>query len=327
MGSDSSKNANAPGTIRSRERKRSGLSNALAGGDCRSGVTNPRSHASGLSYGSVPEHIAPPPAKCAPVPIAANVTLSPTLTWIPDTEVLLIKEWNRERHETAAAGLRGFKQRPNGEGEAGVSPNGASLNTKQSNGVATTAASGRGGEAEQATPGMTSSNSSAASFVPLSCDCVPAATGRSTGLAFRVPTAGTQPALSGSVAAGVTAPSQASSSTPSSPKVPADKQSEPKKPTSTDSSAPSSVVVSALPVGIDYYRALQARWATPESRAMPPAAEVEDLNDSVILDAVSDSNGSVLSPPVPLGYMIDLFVPQWRAEGLFDQAGLNNHGR
>lgn len=80
-------------------------------------------------------------------------------------------------------------------------------------------------------------------------------------------------------------------------------------------------------MGLDYYRALQARWLTPEARALPPATEEEDLNDSVILDAVTDPDGSALSPPVPLGYMIDLFVPQWRAEGLYDQAELANQTR
>ncbi|KPA74164.1 hypothetical protein ABB37_09430 [Leptomonas pyrrhocoris] len=320
MGGESSKHAAAAGAARSRERKRSGLSNAFAGGDCRSTSNNPRPNTMGPSYGSAPEHIPAAPVKCTPVPIESIRTLGADLTWIPDTEATLITEWNHERQKLTAAGLRRSQPRRNGDsngggpaGSSGDSSGHASPGAKQSSSGSPTAAAG-----DQATPGVASS---AGNLVPLNCDCAPATTGRSTGLIFRVPTTWAQPGFPGSGSSLSRSPSW-----PSSLQVATDQRGGSKKPSAGNSPC-SPVVISALPVGIEYYRALQTRWTTPEARSMPPATEEEDLNDSLILEAVADPDCSVLSPPVPLGYMIDLFVPQWRAEGLFDQAEHGNSVR
>jgi hypothetical protein len=324
MGGESSKPTNSSGSVRSREHKRSGLSSAFAGGDCRTSSNYSRpSYLGGPSYGSIPEHIPAAPVKCAPVPIAQTTTLDKAFTWIPDTEAMLVTEWNRERQEAAAPRVRPVHANPNGDGDSGGYQAKPTLSSRQSS---TTA-----GEDKTTVGGVTSSVSSSANLVPLNCDYTPAATGRSTGLVFRGPVAWVQPTSQGSAPSPV-----ASSSSPSSPKPLSDKRSAGGDETSAKRQEPlcakspgpsSSVVVSALPVGIEYYRALQARWATPELCHLAPAAEEEDLNDSVILEAVAEPDGNVLSPPVPLGYMIDLFVPQWRAEGLFEQAESGNQGR
>ncbi|KPI84522.1 hypothetical protein ABL78_6432 [Leptomonas seymouri] len=326
MGGESSKQSGSSEAThnRERERKRSGLSSVLAGVGRCSISKSTRSYNSCVPPGSIPEHIPSAPVKCTPVPILQTATLGTAFTWIPDTEAALIMEWNRERQAAAAASTRGPRQRPNWEVNVGGwrdqsagDPTDHSFPTQNRiSDRSPTPATG-----DQAGCGATSSAASVGNLIPLNCDCTPVLTGRSTGLIFSCPTTWTQLALQGSASF----PPQ-SSPTPSNPKAPADGSDELKKPGSGDS-PDSPVVISELPVGIDYYYALQARWTTPESCSMPPATEEEDLNDSIILEAVADPDGSVLSPPVPLGYMIDLFVPQWRAEGLFDQAELGNQTR
>lgn len=316
MGGDSSKHSNASSAqTRSRERKRSGLSSALAGGDCRSGPLGDRTARVGPVYGEAPDYIPPSPVRCTVVPIAARSQLDAALTWIPDTEAALIAEWNCERLDggataaAAAAAAVAEAQHPRGGSSANAGAAGAKVAPSPT------------------TPGMTSSSTCPASTppspmhlqtssgLPATCDVEDVLRGRSTGLTFKVPTTWTQ-----LHAPHITSTSASSKSlhSPTSPKAPALAQQPNAGLAGASASAP--VVVAALPVGMEYFRALQTRWLAPAQRAMPPATDEDDLNDSAILEAVAESNGDVLSPPVPLGYMIDLFVPQWQSEGLYEAA-------
>ncbi|KAG5502259.1 hypothetical protein GH5_05231 [Leishmania sp. Ghana 2012 LV757] len=307
MGGESSKHSNSAANARSRERKRGALPAALTGGDCRAVPLSDRTTRFGPSYGEVPDYIPPSPVRCVASPIPPSGSLDPSVTWILDTEAVLITEWNR--------GLQGVCTPRTGALGALRGREGAGADSKLlgprtlPESAASTVAS--------ITPGLTSSSTcpplsgppspthlQSSSGVSLTCDSVAVTTGRSTGMILRVPTTWTQSKLS---CAG--ASSKAVASSTSSEVSPCD-----------PAGGASSVVVSVLPVGIDYFRALQSRWLALAHRSLPPPADEEDLNDSVILEAVSEANGDVLSPPVPLGYMIDLFVPQWRSEGLYEAA-------
>ncbi|CAJ1989798.1 hypothetical protein conserved [Leishmania donovani] len=310
MGGESSKHSNSSAHVRNRERKRGAVPSTLAGGSCRSDSLNGRTARLGPSCGDVPDYIPPSPVQCVASPILLSGSLDPSLTWILDTEAALITEWNRDLQEAAApsAVARGV---PRGRETAGEESTLSWTKTSPESGASTAASN---------TPGLTSSSTFPAlsgwpspthakspSGLALTCDSVDVTTGRSTGMTLRVPTTWTQQNSSRATA---------STKTLASPKSP---KALP-KPLSDSAEGASPLVVSSLPVGIDYFRALQSRWLIQEQRSLPPATDEEDLNDSVILEAVSEPNGDVLSPPVPLGYMIDLFVPQWRSEGLFEAA-------
>ncbi|CAG9576533.1 conserved hypothetical protein [Leishmania major strain Friedlin] len=310
MGGESSKHSNASAHVRSRERKRGAVSSALAGDSCRTDSCHERTAHLRPSYGDILDSIPPSPVQCVASPIPLSGSLDPSLTWILDTEAALITEWNRDLQEVAApsTGARGV---PRGREAAAEESTLSWTKTSLKSGPSTAASN---------TPGLTSSSTFPAlsgwpspthakspSGLALTCDSVDVRTGRSTGLTLRVTTTWTQQSSSRAKA------STKESTSPKSPKALP-------KPLSDSVEGASPLVVSSLPVGIDYFRALQSRWLVQEQRSLPPATDEEDLNDSVILEAVSESNGDVLSPPVPLGYMIDLFVPQWRSEGLFEAA-------
>ncbi|KAG5476508.1 hypothetical protein LSCM1_04221 [Leishmania martiniquensis] len=307
MGGESSKHSSSSANVRGREKKRGILSTSLTGVDCRAVALNERTARFGPPFGDVPEYIPPSPVRCVASPIPPSSSLDPSLTWILDTEAVLITEWNRDLQGGGAPSpaALGVLQ---GREAAGADSKFLGTRTLPQSTASTVASN---------TPGLTSSSTcpplsgppspmhvQSSSGVSLACDSVAVTRGRSTGMALRVPTTWSHSKSSCAVASskGVTSP--VSSEAP--PCDPAE--------------GASSVVVSVLPVGIDYFRALQSRWQALAQRSLPPPADEEDLNDSVILEAVSEANGDVLSPPVPLGYMIDLFVPQWRSEGLYEAA-------
>ncbi|KAK7194342.1 hypothetical protein NESM_000349500 [Novymonas esmeraldas] len=329
MGSEPSKHSSSSAARgRSRERRRSGLSNALAGGDCRSGTSNERSVRVGPTYGDAPDYIPPSPVRCSALPIQPSALLAASLTWIADTEAALIVDWNR-RVQEAALDLPGAGRTTTpgcGGDESGCAP--ASTAEAKASGAVSVLGSGASTAALN-TPGLTSSTTcpppstppsptrrQSSGVPPLSCDCVSVEAGRSTGTPFPLPTAWSQAA-----AASRTHGSTKAARSPTSPKQLPPPRGDAAE--GTSSSPSPSLVVTSIPVGMEYFRAVQSRWLAPAQRALPPATEEEDLNDSAILEAVAETNGDVLSPPVPLGYMIDLYVPQWRSEGLYEAAQEN----
>ncbi|KPI84523.1 hypothetical protein ABL78_6433 [Leptomonas seymouri] len=76
-----------------------------------------------------------------------------------------------------------------------------------------------------------------------------------------------------------------------------------------------------VPVGMDYYKALQKAWShQPEHPPkLAPLASEADVNISDI-DAVlsSDTEWEELNPPVTLVQMISYFAEDWRGRGLYD---------
>ncbi|ORC92844.1 uncharacterized protein TM35_000021700 [Trypanosoma theileri] len=82
-----------------------------------------------------------------------------------------------------------------------------------------------------------------------------------------------------------------------------------------------------LPVGKEFFLALRAAWreeAAPRD-VLPPTDEA-DLDDSFIHDAIEDTVGTVLAPPVPLAYMVsEILVPQWELGGLYDAPAVRNN--
>ncbi|TPP52081.1 hypothetical protein CGC20_5490 [Leishmania donovani] len=80
-------------------------------------------------------------------------------------------------------------------------------------------------------------------------------------------------------------------------------------------------VMDSVPVGFDYYAALQKAWSrTPERPpSLPPLATASEVNLSDIDEMLSgDSDYEELRPPVPLGLMISYFTVDWRDSGLYD---------
>ncbi|GET89572.1 hypothetical protein, unknown function [Leishmania tarentolae] len=76
-----------------------------------------------------------------------------------------------------------------------------------------------------------------------------------------------------------------------------------------------------VPVGLDYYAALQKAWSRIPERPprLPPLATVSEVNLSDIDEILSgDSDYEELRPPVPLGLMISYFTADWRDSGLYD---------
>ncbi|CAM39462.1 conserved hypothetical protein [Leishmania braziliensis MHOM/BR/75/M2904] len=310
MGGESSKHSNSSAHARRREGRRSAAPHAQAGADYHLPPLNVHPARLGPSYGEAPEYIPPSPVQCAASPILSSSSLDPSLTWMLDTEAVLITEWNRSLQNVATSSSGPFGVWQGGEAVTDDSKMSCAVTTPQS-GVSTTASN---------TLGLTSSSTClplSGSLLPahlqsstglaLGCDSVTVTTGRSTGMSLRVPTTWSHPKPSWS---------NVSPKTMSSPKSP---QATP-HPLSVSSEGAPSLVVSTLPVGIDYFRVLQSRWLAVEQPLLPPTADEEELSDSVILEAVSEVSGDVLQPPVPLGHMIALFVPQWRSEGLFEAA-------
>ncbi|GET89571.1 hypothetical protein, conserved [Leishmania tarentolae] len=310
MGGESSKHSNASRHARSHERKRGAASNALTGVSCHSDTVNERTARLGPPYGEVPVYIPTSPVQCAASPISLSCSLDASLTWILDTEAALITEWNRKLHEVTthsaeAHGVSRGREPPAQESTPSLTK------TSPESGARTAAPKTLGLTSFSTLPvlqGLPSQAHANSSFgLSLTCDSVDVTTGRSTGMTFRVPTMWAQQTSSSATAStkaltGVKSPQALSG------------------PLSGSSQGASQFVVSSLPVGIDYFCALQSRWLARDQCSLLPATDEEDLNDSVILEAVSESNGDALSPPVPLEYMIDLFVPQWRSEGLFEAA-------
>ncbi|KAF8296756.1 hypothetical protein TcYC6_0086170 [Trypanosoma cruzi] len=78
-----------------------------------------------------------------------------------------------------------------------------------------------------------------------------------------------------------------------------------------------------IPVGKDFFLALRAAWRkeppTAERHKIPPPTDPRDLDEDYICFAIEEPVGNVMSPPVPLSYMVsEILVPQWTVDGLFD---------
>ncbi|CCW65090.1 unnamed protein product [Phytomonas sp. EM1] len=82
------------------------------------------------------------------------------------------------------------------------------------------------------------------------------------------------------------------------------------------------LTLTEIPVGKQYFHALREAWRRPPppiiAAALPLPADRDDLSEYSILNAIDNVTSPQLVPPVPLDYMIELLIPQWVDEGLYD---------
>lgn len=77
--------------------------------------------------------------------------------------------------------------------------------------------------------------------------------------------------------------------------------------------------VPQLPVGMDFYKAVQAEWrARPKDGRAPIPVAAPQMDPEDIIDAIAETPGDVLSPPVHLPFMIECLLEVWDEEGLYD---------
>nr|CCC50237.1 conserved hypothetical protein [Trypanosoma vivax Y486] len=90
-----------------------------------------------------------------------------------------------------------------------------------------------------------------------------------------------------------------------------------------------------IPVGQEYFRALQSAWRNEGiyandgkdkgqcTRSVRPPVDISCLDESDIEEAIEDAVGTLLQPPVPLSFMVsNVLVPQWELGGLYDAPAL-----
>jgi hypothetical protein len=95
------------------------------------------------------------------------------------------------------------------------------------------------------------------------------------------------------------------------PDVPADK---------VTPGAEISMCVPKNPTGMNMFKAMRSEWRTRTVRGTgattAPLSTGMDPDD--ILDAIEDTPGDMLDPPVHLPYMLDLLADVWEDGGLYD---------
>ena len=74
---------------------------------------------------------------------------------------------------------------------------------------------------------------------------------------------------------------------------------------------------SSVPIGREFFQAVQAEWRSRGSRAPIPVA-VPQMDPEDIIDAIADTPGDFLDPPVHLPFMIECLLEVWDEEGLYD---------
>ena len=83
------------------------------------------------------------------------------------------------------------------------------------------------------------------------------------------------------------------------------------------SGCPAALASSTVPIGKEYFQAIQAEWRSRGSRAPIPVA-IPQMDPEDIIDAIADTPGDVLDPPVHLPFMIECLLEVWDEEGLYD---------
>jgi hypothetical protein len=67
-----------------------------------------------------------------------------------------------------------------------------------------------------------------------------------------------------------------------------------------------------------FFQSVQAEWrARPVTRQPIPVA-MPQMDPEDIIDAIADTPGEVLDPPVHLPFMIECLIEVWDEEGLYD---------
>lgn len=81
--------------------------------------------------------------------------------------------------------------------------------------------------------------------------------------------------------------------------------------------------VSALPVGKAYFQAMQAAWRAPVPEAIAALQNSSRSNElpmdpDDIIEAIQETPGDILVPPVSLPFMIECLIEVWDEEGLYE---------
>ncbi|KAG5501989.1 hypothetical protein JKF63_04260 [Porcisia hertigi] len=309
MGGESSKYCNSSAHLHNREGKRNAQSDALMGPGHSSDTV--RTAGFGPPHGEIPDFIPPSPVHCVASSISPRKAPDSSLTWIIDTEAAIITEWNRDMQGVVAASLSP-RAVPRGRAVAAATNSSPSVKTTES-GASTVVSIAPGLMSPSVFPPFSDSSSlvhpqTSAGLSP-TCEYVSVTTGRSTGVTFRVPTtwSHSEPSHKGTPPTKLDTADGASSVVVSVLPVGIDEQG--------------LGAMSTVPVGIDYYTALQKAWSrTPKQPpSLPPLASESEVNLSDIDDVLSGSSDyEELSPPVPLGLMISYFAMDWRDSGLYD---------
>lgn len=231
---------------------------------------------------------------CVPNPISLGAARDLTISWLSEAESVLVLDWAESRAKYTAAKAEEAAARQQRVREA--SPSGTAA-------AQLVAAAGLHAPQHSSSSSGSSCSSSedededdvrrAEGLVPLQCDHAPFPFNRSCGVVFE----GTAVNAGGSSNGGPTgAAAAAGVATPQLP-------------------------TTEVPVGMDYYAALQRAWSRRPANPpkLPPLASEADVNISDIDDVLSgDSDYEELNPPVPLGLMISYFAEDWRESGLYD---------
>lgn len=230
------------------------------------------------------------PVGCTPSPITPGTACDPTISWLSQTESMLVLDWAQERElkrtakakraEEDAARRREQQTSEATPGSQLVAEAGLNLPRLSSSSYSDSLSSSWSEEADDLRR--------EAGLVPLECDHASFPFNRSCGVVFEQPTA-----FASASAAADAAPRGRATPLPTT----------------------------EVPVGVDYYAALQKAWSRqPEILPnLPPIALEAEIHMAEIQDVMSaDADSEELNPPVPLGLMVGCFAEDWRDDGLYD---------
>ncbi|KAG5476509.1 hypothetical protein LSCM1_04222 [Leishmania martiniquensis] len=225
-----------------------------------------------------------------PTPIDVSAARDVTISWLSHAESVLVLEWAEEGRaqqaqlQAQSQDVKETQQRPATTADA-LLAEAVAAGLRYTGGASSScsfSSSADDPDEERRTQGL----------VPLHCDHTPFPFHRSSGVVFALP-----PGSGGRASPAVSAA----------------------MPSDCGEWAPG--VIDKVPVGADYYAALQKAWArTPEQPPrLPPLATESEVNLADIEEVLSgDSDYEELRPPVPLGLMISYFTVDWRDSGLYD---------
>eukprot|EP00744_Colponema_vietnamica_P014193 GILI01019879.1.p1 GENE.GILI01019879.1~~GILI01019879.1.p1 ORF type:complete len:169 (+),score=23.85 GILI01019879.1:118-624(+) len=71
------------------------------------------------------------------------------------------------------------------------------------------------------------------------------------------------------------------------------------------------------PTGMNLFQAMRKEWRTKTVNPPPPQS-IQDVDPDEIADAIEDTPGDVLEPPVHLPVMLDILIDIWEDSGLYD---------
>lgn len=225
---------------------------------------------------------------CTPTPIDVSAARDLTISWLSHAESVLVLEWTECERAQQAQVLQQSQQRKVQQRQQQPVTTADELLAE-----ATAAGLRYARVASSSSEEDSDDERRSQGLVPLHCDHAPFPFHRSSGVVFALPPS----SVDGGGAATMSAASL------------------------PDRGERALSVMDSVPVGFDYYTALQKAWSrTPERPpSLPPLATASEVNLSDIDEMLSgDSDYEELRPPVPLGLMISYFTVDWRDSGLYD---------